>query len=88
MNGQTKSGIHTSPDGQQLDLIHAFAMKLHPPIAKDLLSRDEPFKSLPAIIEAAKRYESVLPSTDPLPNALFAESNKTPPGSGIYNSSS
>ena len=81
-------GIHTSPDGQQLELIHAFAMKLHPPIAKNLLSRDEPFKSLPAIIEAAKRHESVLPSTDPLPKALFAEPNKAPPGSGMKNFSS
>eukprot|EP00795_Rhopilema_esculentum_P012031 gene12031-biopygen2214 len=79
-------GIHTSPDGQQLELIHAFAMKLHPPIAKDLLSRDEPFKSLPAIIEAAKRHESVLPSTDPLPKALIAEPNKTPPGSELTTS--
>ena len=66
-------GIHTSPDGQQLELIHAFAMKLHPPISKDLLSRDEPFKYLSVSIEAAKRHESVLPSTDPLPDALFIE---------------
>ena len=52
-------GIHTSHDGNQMELIHAFSMKLKPVIAKELLSRDTPFQSITAVIEAAKRHEAV-----------------------------
>ena len=53
-------GIHRSSDsGAEVELIHAFTMKLKPDIAKELLSRETPFKDLTAVIEAAKRHESV-----------------------------
>ena len=53
-------GIHTSPNGNQMELIHAFSMKLKPSIAKELLSRETPFKDITGVIEAAKRHEAVV----------------------------
>ena len=50
-------GIHRS--GRDIELIHAFMLKLQPTISKDLISRDSTFSSLTAVIEAAKRFESV-----------------------------
>ena len=54
-------GIHrsSSPHTGDMELIHAFIMKLSPILSKELLSRDSPFSNLTAAIEAAKRYESV-----------------------------
>ena len=51
-------GIHRSSDsGAEVELIHAFTMKLKPVIAKELLSRETPLKDLTAVIKAAKRYK-------------------------------
>ena len=52
-------GIHSSSDGNQMELVHAFSMKLRPEIAKALISRDEPFKDLMAAIDCAKRHEAM-----------------------------
>ena len=53
-------GIHTSPDGNQMELVHAFCMKLQPEISKFLLSRKQPFADILTAIECAKRHEAVL----------------------------
>ena len=45
--------------GGDIELIHAFMLKLKPTISKVLLSRDSTFSSLIAVIEASKRLESV-----------------------------
>ena len=50
-------GIHKTADGKDLELLHAFALKLRPAISKQLLSRDFTFPDLSTLIEAAKRYE-------------------------------
>ena len=52
-------GIHSSSDGNQMELVHAFSMKLRPEIAKALISRDEHFKDLMAAIDCAKRHEAM-----------------------------
>ncbi len=54
-------GIHrsTKDTNTDVELIHAFTMKLKPTIAKELLSRNAAFPDLTAVIEAAKRYEAV-----------------------------
>ena len=52
-------GIHSSSDGNQMELVHAFSMKLRPEIAKALISRDEPLKDLMAAIDWAKRHEAM-----------------------------
>ena len=49
--------IHRS--GEDIELIHAFMLKLQPTISKDLISRDSTFSSLTTVIEAAKRFECV-----------------------------
>ena len=59
--------IHRTADGGDIELIHAFAIKLLPAISKEILSRDFNFPDLPSVIEAAKRTASRIP-----PN--FAES--------------
>ena len=45
--------------GGDIELLHAFMLKLKPTISKILLSRDSTFSSLTAVIEASKRFESV-----------------------------
>ena len=45
--------------GGDIELMHAFMLKLQPPLSKNLISRDSSFSSLTAVIEAAKRFESV-----------------------------
>ena len=52
-------GVHRA-DGD-IELIHAFMLKLQTVLSKDLVSRDSTFPSLTAVIEAAKRLESVKP---------------------------
>ena len=43
----------------ELELVHAFVIKLRPDISKDLISRDfHTFKTLQPLIVAAQRYES------------------------------
>ena len=64
-------GIHRSSDGD-LELIHAFIMKLKPVIAKHLLSRDVDLKDISHTIEAAKRYEAVETTMDFAPKSDFA----------------
>ncbi len=52
-------GIHSSPNGNQMELVHAFSMKLNADISKFLLSRDEPFSDIMQAIECANRHKSV-----------------------------
>ncbi len=70
-------GIHR--EDNDVELINAFMLKLHPKIGKELVSRDSTFPTLTAVIEAAKRVEAVeLVSPPPpvhedwKPNALVA----------------
>ena len=44
-------------DSSELELIHAFVIKLKDPIKKDLVSREFKYSSLQSLIEAAQRYE-------------------------------
>ena len=50
-------GIHRA--GGDIELMHAFMLKLQPLLSKNLISRDSSFSSLTAVIQAAKRFESV-----------------------------
>eukprot|EP00794_Sanderia_malayensis_P000733 gene733-biopygen9 len=54
-------GIHCSPVGSQVELIHAFSIKLLPDIGKYLITREQPFTDLLATVECGK-----LPHTDVL----------------------
>ena len=67
-------GIHTSPDGNQMELIHAFSMKLLPHLSKPLISRDTPFADILDAIECAKRQESVniIPDSASMSTALYS----------------
>ena len=56
-------GIHKTSTDSEIELIHAFALKLKPAISKDLLAHDFQFASLTELIEAAKRYESKVDET-------------------------
>ena len=47
--------IHYVPDQQDTKLQHAFLIKLRPPIAKHLVSRDFDFTSLQPVIDVAER---------------------------------
>ena len=64
-------GIHRSSSGD-MEIIHAFTMKLKPCIAKHLLSRDADFPDLAHTIEAAKRFEAIENSIDVVPSSEFA----------------
>ena len=70
-------GIHRSSDsGAEIELIHAFTMKLKPEIAKELFSRKTAFKDLTAVIEAAKRYESVEKVLPHLPSPSSSQDDR------------
>ena len=61
-------GIHSSSDGNQMELVHAFSMKLRPELAKSLISRDQPFQDLLAAIDCAKRHEAMMvPDSSSMP---------------------
>ena len=56
--------IHKFPESKgskaicnELELIHAFVIKLKPSISKDLVSREFKYTSLQSLIEAAQRFE-------------------------------
>ena len=56
--------IHRFPESKdskdiwnELELIHAFVIKLKPSISKDLVSRKFKYTSLQSLIEAAQRFE-------------------------------
>ena len=81
-------GIHRSSSGD-LEIIHAFTMKLKPSIAKHLLSRDTEMKDISSAIEAAKRYESVEDTVQESnaeckPDALFASRRELEPKETNY----
>ena len=52
--GKLIPNIHYTPDQQDTELQHAFLIKLHPPTAKHLVSRDFDFTSLQSIINVAE----------------------------------
>ena len=52
--GKLIPNIHHTPDQQDTELQHAFFIKLHPPIAKHLVSRDFDFTSLQSVIYVAE----------------------------------
>ena len=78
-------GIHRPAAGDDLELMHAFAIKLKTEISTELLSRDFAFPSLAALIEAGKRYELRVPLVVELqknfvewqPEAHFSAPQKT-----------
>ena len=45
-------------EGEEIELIHAFAIKLRADISKDILVWDFNYPTLTALIEAAKHYET------------------------------
>ena len=51
-------GMHKTNKGEEIEPIHAFAIKLRADISKDILARDFNYPTLTALIEAAKRYET------------------------------
>ena len=51
-------GIHMTADGNKIELIHAFALKLREDISRGFFARDINYPTLMALIEAAKRYET------------------------------
>ena len=53
--------IHFTQDNQDIELQHAFLIKLRPAIAKHLASREYDFKSLQAVIDVAERYDAHFP---------------------------
>ena len=65
--------IFTTPDQQDTELQHAFFIKLRPPIAKHLVSRDFDLTSLQSVIDTAERYDSQFPSSIPSNRAMYAD---------------
>ena len=59
-------GIHRTADGE-LELIHAFSIKLLPEISKEIVSREFKYTTLQEIITVASRYEQ---------NVLFSGSKE------------
>ena len=57
-------GIHYTGTNDDIELRHAFLIKLRPEIGKALMSRDTKYSSLSEVIEAANRFEQSFP---PLP---------------------
>ena len=56
--------VHKTLDGSEIELIHAFVLKVPPGISKELVSQDfSVFKTLQAVVEAAQRYEVHTQST-------------------------
>eukprot|EP00795_Rhopilema_esculentum_P004934 gene4934-21274_t len=51
---------YTMQQQPEIELVHAFALKLKPAISRDLMARDFRFPSLTALIEAAKRFETTM----------------------------
>ena len=50
--------VHKTSDVLVVERIHAFVLKVHPEISKELVSQDfSVFKTLQAVVEAAQRYE-------------------------------
>eukprot|EP00794_Sanderia_malayensis_P013376 gene13376-biopygen10689 len=75
-------GIHCSPDGSQVELIHAFSIKLLPDIGKYLITREQPFTNLLAAVECAKRHESMMSSAPmrlPYTDVLYTAPPTAPP---------
>ena len=72
-------GIHRTTDGTELELIHAFSIKLLPHISKEIISRDFKFSSLQELITVAARYEQniLIPSSPDTghspPGVLFSQ---------------
>ena len=71
-------GIHRTVDGNELELIHAFSIKLLPVISKEIVSREFTYKTLQELIVVATRYEqNILPGFkemtlgNPLPDAIY-----------------
>ena len=57
--GKLIPNIHYAPDQQDTELQHAFFIKLRPPIAKHLASRDFDFASLQSVIDVAELPVSI-----------------------------
>eukprot|EP00794_Sanderia_malayensis_P021062 gene21062-biopygen14629 len=75
-------GIHCSPDGSQVELIHTFSIKLLPDIGKYLITREQPFTDLLAAVECAKRHESMMssaPTKLPHTDVLYTAPPTAPP---------
>jgi hypothetical protein len=62
--GKCIPGIHYTATNDDIELRHAFLIKLRPDIGKALISRDAKYSTLAEIIEAASRFEQSFP---PLP---------------------
>ena len=56
--------IHLTPDGSDVELRHAFTIKLQTEIQSEIVSRDFTYSSLQEIVQVAERFEKIhLPTT-------------------------
>eukprot|EP00794_Sanderia_malayensis_P005810 gene5810-biopygen4820 len=75
-------GIHCSPDGSQVELIHAFSIKLLLDIGKYLITQEQPFTDLLAAVKCAKRHKSMMlsaPTKLPHTDVLYTAPPTAPP---------
>ena len=71
-------GIHRTVDGNELEFIHAFSIKLLPVISKEIVSREFTYKTLQELIVVASFYEqNILPG-------LKEMNLGTPPADAMY----
>ena len=80
-------GIHYLNDKSDLELRHAFIIKLQPKFPKEILSRAVKYESLQELIFVAERFESVIVGTIkrdwmPQPHALPATTAGSEPPNG------
>ena len=68
--------IHHTPDGNNLELIYAFSIKLKDDISRNLVSREFAFTCLQEVIHAAARYEdqSIVKSDSLTSDSSFSKS--------------
>ena len=55
--------IHLIPDGSDVELRHAFTIKLRTEIQREIVSRDFTYSSLQEIVQVAERFEKIHPPT-------------------------
>ena len=55
--------IHLTPDGSDVELRHAFTIKLRTEIQREIVSRDFTYSSLQEIVQVAERFEKIHPPT-------------------------
>ena len=54
-------GIHMTPEGEDIELQYAFAIKLRKKLQSEIISREFTYNSLQEVIQVAERYEKIYP---------------------------